>query len=678
MRKKVKNEKLKANNFPSPPLRLRGGWGAFLNSSNALRSFLSALISIYFLLFACHCLAAEKTTINSESLTYDEKTSIYVAKGNVKIHRDDADVEADEITYNEQTSDAVATGSVRYSDKDASISASKAELNLDKKTGILYDARILLKKDNYHISGNVIQKRGEDYYFSPDATFTTCDAPVPAWCFKGKNVDALVEDRLKSRDTTFRIKDIPVLYTPYLLAPLETERKTGFLIPLVGYSNTRGAYLSVPFFLVLSENRDATITIDDYTKRGIGETLEYRYVEQGGINGKWSLYHQSDRELHEEFLELKASHDQRSADNLGGFLNINYINKANFYSEYSPQLEVRTNRFLESTGEISLPLQYSRAYLLSQYWVDLNEKIRPPAQRLPEAGYVLYPTNLGKFWFDTTATISNFWRDESVDGQRLDIYPRLLHTFGDAVVVSQELGLRETAYNLQRNGDDENPHRESIDYSIIADTKFLRKYSSFTHVVEPSVSYSLISDSKNDLPVFDSTELFKKTSTFQVSMLNRIIDQNGELLLARLSEGYDTDLEDNKLLPLRLEVGLKRPVALRLSADYDLHLGRLDSLNSDLTINISDITFTAGQRYSEADNITTYTGSVKVHPYKPLYIESRLWYDEKQRQFSDASLTVKYISQCWAVLVEFIRNPTGYSGRVLFDLKGLGLSTITP
>ena len=84
-------------------------------------SLLFAPIAICTLLSPVWGLAAEKTTINSESLTYDEKTSIYVAKGNVKIHRDDADVEADEITYNDQTSDAVATGSVRYSDKDASI-----------------------------------------------------------------------------------------------------------------------------------------------------------------------------------------------------------------------------------------------------------------------------------------------------------------------------------------------------------------------------------------------------------------------------------------------------------------------------------------------------------------------------------------------------------------------------
>jgi len=649
-----------------PPLKL-----------SDLRPLLCVLISIYFLLFAARCLAAEKTAITSESLTYDEKTSTYVAKGNVKIHRNDADIEADEITYNDKTSDTVATGNVKYNDKDASISAGKAEMNLDKKTGMLYDARIFLKKGNYHIYGNVTEKRGEDYYFSPDATFTTCDAPVPAWCFKGKNVDALVDDRLKTKDTTFRIRNTPVLYTPYFQTPLQ-DRKTGFLIPQIGYSDTRGAYVNVPFFLVLSDNRDATITINEYSKRGLGEGLEYRYVEPEDIKGRWWFYHQSDKELDKDFFEVIASHDQRSASSLGGFLHVNYINEADFYREYNPQLEVRTNRFLESTGEITLPFSYSRAYLLSQYWVDLDEKIRPPAQRLPEAGYVLYPTNIGKFWVMTTAALSNFWRDENVQGQRIDIYPKLLHSLGDAVVVSQELGLRETAYNLSRSGDDDNPHREAVDYSIIANTKFLRKYSSFTHVVEPSVSYSLISDSENDLPVFDSTELFKKTSTFQASLLNRIIDKNGELMLVRLSEGYDTDLEDNKLLPLRFEVGLKRPVTLRLSADYDLHLGRLDSFYSDLTMNISDITFTAGQRYNKTDNITTYTGSVKVHPYKPLYVESRIWYDEKQGQFSDVTLNIKYISQCWAVMVEFIRNPSGYSGRLLFDLKGLGISNITP
>ena len=238
------------------------------------------LLSAYYLLLTSYCCADEKigdgkTVITSETLEYDQGSTVYTAKGKAKVQRTEAVIEADEIRYNEKTSDTTALGNVRYQDPDVMIRASKADLNLETKTGILYDAEILYKKDNYHFSGKEIEKREEEYYFSPDAVLTTCDAPIPPWCFRGKNVEVLAGDSVKARDVTFRIMNIPVLYTPYFQAPVLNERKTGFLMPVIGYSNLRGMHLNVPFFLVLSENRDATLVLDEYTKKGLGEGLEY-------------------------------------------------------------------------------------------------------------------------------------------------------------------------------------------------------------------------------------------------------------------------------------------------------------------------------------------------------------------------------------------------------------------
>lgn len=227
------------------------------------------LFSVFHLLSCAYCFAEEQTIITSDTLEYSKETSTYIAKGKVKIQKADTVVEADEMEYNEDTSEVTAAGAVKYKDKDSSIKADRAELNLDTKTGILYDAEIFFKKDNYHISGKEIEKRGEKYYFSPEATFTTCDGPDPDWCFKGKNMDAVVGEQLKAKDVSFRIKDIPVLYTPYFRAPIMTERKTGFLTPIVGYSKTLGAHLDIPFYWAISENRDATISLDMHTKRGI-------------------------------------------------------------------------------------------------------------------------------------------------------------------------------------------------------------------------------------------------------------------------------------------------------------------------------------------------------------------------------------------------------------------------
>ncbi|MEW6214233.1 MAG: LPS assembly protein LptD, partial [Nitrospirota bacterium] len=563
-----------------------------------------SLFTVYCLLTTDHCFAEEQTIITSKTLEYSKETFTYTAKGDVKVQKGDTVIESDEMRYNEQTSDVIAVGNVRYKDIDISVTASRAELNLETKTGRLFDAEILYRKDNYHISGKEIEKRGERYYFSTEATFTTCDAPIPAWCFRGKDIDAVIGERLKAKDVSFRIKNIPVLYTPYLWAPILTERQSGFLMPVIDYSRSRGGHLNIPFFWAISENRDATIIMDIYTKRGIGEGLEYRYIEPGDIKANWWLYHIRDTKLNKDFYEFRAFHDQRFADRIGGFLNINLVNEKDFYKEFSPHLEVRTSRFLESTGEISLPLTDSRVYLLSQYWIDLKENGRPPPQKLPEAGYILNPTKVGHFWVSATATVSNLWRDEDVFGQRLDIYPRILHNLGRDIVVSQALGLRETVYSLHREEEnDRYPHREAIEYSIVAHTRLLKRFNLLTHILEPSVGYVLITNSENSLPVFDSTELFKKTSRIELSLLNRLANKSGEFMILRASQGFDSYKGDRPFLPFKLEVAVKKPLSLRLDAAYNVHEGRTESINSDLSVNISRVTISAGQRYNRQDDI---------------------------------------------------------------------------
>ncbi len=621
------------------------------------------------ILFTNDCFAKEETIITSETLEYVEDTSTYFAKGSVKVTSEDKVIESDEMSYNVQTSDVVALGNVRYDDAQKAITANKMELNLEEETGRLYEAEIFFKEDNYHIAGEDIEKKGENHYFAPKATFSTCDAPVPAWHFKGKDVDLLVKERLKAEDVSFFIKDIPVFYSPYFALPFQTERKTGFLMPGIDSSSSRGIHLRMPFFWAISENKDATAIMDMYTKRGIGEGLEYRYIEPGDIKGNWWLYHIRDTELNKDFLEVRSLHEQRSGDGLGGFLSINYVNEKDFYRQFSPYLEIRTLRFLQSTGEISLPLKNSRMYLLSQYWVDLEEEQRPPPQRLPEAGYVLNPTKAGPFWFSGTATVSNFWRDEDVIGQRFDIYPRILYKLGDEIVLTQALGFRETAYSLHRSEEDL-LHKEAIEYSAVAHASLLKRYNSFTHVIEPSIGYTLITDSES-LPLFDSTELFKKTSTVELSLINRFFSKGKEYVVLRASQAFDANLGDRPFLPFRLEVGIKRPVSLRLDTSYNVHEGKLESINSDMRFKVSQGAIWVGQRYSKLEDVIFYKAGFELNPSKPWYMRGRIWYDAKGKKFGDITLNLRYMSQCWGVNMEFIKRPHDYTFSVMFDLKGI-------
>ncbi len=642
------------------------------------------------LCFVAPCIVDAKVTIESDTLDYEKETSTYTAKGKVTIRKENTTLNADEMTYYEESSVAVAEGNVVYDDPLVNIRAKRAELNLELKTGTLYEAEVFSKKDNYHIRGLEIEKTGEDEYSLKKASFTTCDGPVPAWCFKGSDVDVTVGDKLKARNVTFNIVGQPVFYSPYLVTPIGNERKTGLLRPVLGYINSKGLHYGQPFYWAISENSDATFMLDGYTKRGLGEGLEYRFVETDSSKGNFWLYHIRDENFEQDFWELRGIYDRDRDARLTGYLNLNYINSRNFYNEYNPYvltkakgsidsasyLTLTTGRFYESTGELSMKLDNSRLFLTSQYLVDLKAGVDSStiAQRLPEVGYFMNPQRIGPVIFSLSSRLSNFWREGAVSGQRLDIYPRFFHSFGDVVVLSQSLGLRETAYSLVRSDDfGSSPHRESFDYSVTAQMRLIKRYGSIVHIVEPSLGYTFIPSGHSNLPLFDSTELYVRTSKVELALLNRFRDSKGEFLTLRVSQPYDSYSIDHHLLPLKLDVALQRPVNFRGELSYDADTGKVENFNSDISIALPNIaTLTLGERYNRSEDIQFYTVGMSYIFSKTLSAEGNFWYDAKNGEFRDIIAKVKYQKQCWGVNVIVTKREKDYGISVLFDLFGLG------
>ena len=71
------------------------------------------------------------------------------------------------------------------------------------------------------------------------------------------------------------------LYFPKFFHPDPTvKRQSGFLIPELSSSNNLGNYLSVPYFKVISDNKDLTFTPRFYDKEKIIYQTEYRQVNK--------------------------------------------------------------------------------------------------------------------------------------------------------------------------------------------------------------------------------------------------------------------------------------------------------------------------------------------------------------------------------------------------------------
>jgi hypothetical protein len=352
------------------------------------------------------------------------------------------------------------------------------------------------------------------------------------------------------------------------------------------------------------------------------------------------------------------------------------VNQQDFFREFSIQRDIRTQRYLESTGEINVPFSNSRLYLLSQYRVDLESPMGKAPQTLPEAGYVLNYTSAGSFMYSLSATAANFWRQGGISAGRVDVYPKLTHSLGSDFVVAQTVALRGTSYDFYKDRDEEDfTQRNAFEYDIVGHTRLYKDYGSFTHVIEPSISYHLISSSENDLPVFDETELYKQTSNIELSLLNRAIAKGTEAVLFRVTQALDTYYSDRPLLPLKMDLALRRFFPLTLEATYNVYSGELETVSSDMTFSLLKAAVSVGQRYNRDESIMTYTANVAFTPFKSLRMTAQMWYDVKGQGLQDLKLSMKYLRQCWGVTFEAVKRPGDFTMRVLLELAGMNSKT---
>ncbi|MEJ2183002.1 MAG: LPS assembly protein LptD [Nitrospirota bacterium] len=621
-----------------------------------------------------------KVQITADSMT--GMGEAYLFEGSVVLKREGAVIRTERALYNRLTGDVEATGGVTYEDPQVSIQARRAELNLVTRTGTLHDASIYIKEEGFHVKGEEVRRVAPDRYTLRRASATTCEGDgaaggegSPDWCLRGRKVNILLGEWLKATHATFRIKGVPVLYTPYLNVPIIRERRTGLLMPTAGYRDLTGFFYSQPFFWAMADNRDATFTVDYYSRRALGGSVEYRYVEGPKTEGRLYVRALDDSERDEVFSEWQAFHRQRSR-NAGGILDLRVISHDQYLRIYEPYLEQSATRFTESTARLWAWAGPARLFLLGRFRQDLKEGVDDDTvvQSLPEAGAFLTPTRVGPLLFMGDADGVRFDRDLGARGQRYDLRLRTLHTLGRVPALTQSVEVRETLYDLARAPGEDSLHSEVFTYQAALEGAFIRPVGGYRHSLEPALTYRYVLTEGDTAPFFDLREQVRDESVVALTLLNRLYGEGGEYLTARVEQGYDFGDGNAHFLPLLLEVVLRRPFYAAVSGTYDQEEGRVAAVNSALSFSYRLLRLTAGQSFDARADVSTYTLRMSRPLTRALDVAAGLRYDDKEEGgFEEIWASLGYLSQCWGARVAYVRRPPDdFTVLVNVSLKGLG------
>ncbi len=618
------------------------------------------------------------TTIESDTLM--KEGSIYHLKGNVILRDSDTIIKADSAIYDSNTKDLHLEGNIYYDDKDTTIRAEKADLNLKSKTGILINAEVLFKKEDLRVISPRIERLSKNHYFLKSAMATTCDGLIPAWCFKGRDIDLIIGDRLFAKDVTFRIKGVPVFYSPYLWAPALTERKSGLLIPSLTYSKNLGPLFRQPLYIVTGKHSDVTINLDVYTERGVGEGIEYRWRGYPENYIDINLYHIRDSSIKKDFSEIRLRQNmeiRKEEDNgyFKEFININMVNEEDYLRIMSPLTKTKLTRFLDSTLEMSYKYPFLNLYVYGEYIQDLTYETSKVSQRLPVTGMNIYPVALFSHshppYFYMESSFSNFMRKEGISARRIYLEPGIIHALGNTITLSQNINTKVIKYFA----DNDEPIDSFIDYRAGLKTTISKDYTSLRHTIEPELIYyhtGIIekNSSIDENNLFDTKDLFKKSSVIELSILNRFDSaESPSRLLLRFTQPYDTISRKHQSLRTESSLELNRFHA-KLSADYDHSKEKFETISSTAGIRLRSWNLFVSERYISPDILFLSTG-VNVAITKYLTVNSTMWYDMKGRGLRDITTDLTLRKECWALNLRWIQRREDYSIGISIDLKGL-------
>ena len=546
--------------------------------------------------------------------------------GHVEIDCGDTKLYADQVEVFTDEDRTVATGNVVLSQASSRIAADRAEFNLKTKLGTFYNAwgmaplgqqkskttsavgpaatlagglfgsvsastsgqtPTATTDTDVYFFGETIEKLGPRRYKITNGGFTTCVQPTPRWELHSNTVTLKLDNYTVLHNAVFRVKGVPMLYTPFLYYPTKRDdRATGILIPTYGATTLRGQSIHNAFFWAINRSQDATVMYDWFSQAGQGLGGEYRYNSAPGSDGTFRAYLLDQRELTSGTTTLPASrsYDYRGAANQtlpGGFharTNVSYFSSfesmqtfnTNVYDASRNQRSFAGN-VVGVVGDFSVNGTLNRSEYfygttnsaISGTWprVALARSERP---LLGSPIYVSFGGDYGRVLRDNR----NGDVDQDWSLNRFDVSPQIRYPFKkwQWFTVNSTISWRDTYYSRSRSlatGDviDEGLNRRFFEFqSQISGPVFARVWSTpqngyaekFKHSIEPFLTLNRTSSIDNfdrivqleggDLIIGGATRYtYGVTNRFYAKRRQGALSQAREIATIDVSQSYYTD-----------------------------------------------------------------------------------------------------------------------------------------
>jgi LPS-assembly protein len=469
----------------------------------------------------------------------------FSAAGHVVIVFKDVVVTGEAAEYDKETGEGSLTGRIRFSQKELWLVGSRAEFNTHTETGVIYDASGYTDRE-FFVTGRTIYKTGPDTYRVKEGIATTCRDKLPKWSFSASRTDIRIDRTARMHNTVFKIKGVPVFYTPFMIFPMQKKvRSSGFVPFQTGNSTTKGRLFSEGYYQTLGQSADLRVYGDYFSLRGLALGGIFRIRPNPETRFSLQAYGIRDK-LNQGGIQLNVDGESMLKGDWRAVARVNISSNFSFRQAFAESFQSAT----ASQERATAFLTRNHDSFSTNIAFERQEVVFPTRnlviRKSPSLEFYSLGTPLGwsPFIFTFRASLDGLSRMDSLIGtrqlvQRLDLYPRLTlrlpSFFGFSIMPT--VGVRETYYGARLSEGstagiaNQGFHRRYADVSIDLRMPVLEKdfsfsrFGEFTHTLEPFATYRRIHGIQDlDKTIrFDEEDAIADTNEIEYGITNRIL-----------------------------------------------------------------------------------------------------------------------------------------------------------
>ena len=226
------------------------------------------------------------TRYAADSLTFHAQIRQIDLRGSAMVEREGRILEADSILFRQEVCALDATGDAKLFDRGTALIGEEMDYDTCEWRGIVSHAITSFNQRGvtWYMRGDIGVDSGSTRLYAGSGNITSSDLPDPDYHFAVGKVKWVTNNIMVARPVILYVRDVPVLWLPFMFQDMRRGRRTGMLTPRFGLNDIvrpnqgyRRHITNVGYFFALSDYSDAQASIDWFAETSVSVNAQVRY-----------------------------------------------------------------------------------------------------------------------------------------------------------------------------------------------------------------------------------------------------------------------------------------------------------------------------------------------------------------------------------------------------------------